>query len=131
MVTLRTPKHLTPVDFGIPSLTYRAWWEAQHGAEGWDKLDKIPRGDWMDYLRWYRRVLDLPVRNGAKVELIKPLGDGLFRVSIAGGDAVIARKVVLATGIQGGGEWHTPAMIRDNLPAISTPIPARRSITRR
>jgi len=116
MVTLRTPKHLTPVDFGIPSLTYRAWWEAQHGAEGWDRLDKIPRGDWMDYLRWYRRVLDLPVRNGAKVELIEPLGDRLFRVTIAGGDAVIARKVVLATGIQGGGEWHTPAMIRDALP---------------
>jgi hypothetical protein len=60
------------VDFGIPSLTYRAWWEAQHGAEGWNKLDKIPRGDWMDYLRWYRRVLDLPVRNGARVALVEP-----------------------------------------------------------
>jgi FAD-dependent urate hydroxylase len=116
MVTLRTPKHLTPIDFGIPSLTYRAWWEAQHGAAGWEALDKIPRGDWMDYLRWYRRVLDLPVRNDARVELIEPLGDGLFRVAIAGGGAVLARKVVLATGIQGGGEWHTPAMIRDNLP---------------
>lgn len=116
MVTLRTPKQLTPIDFGIPSLTFRAWWEAQHGAAGWDALDKIPRGDWMDYLRWYRRVLKLPVRNRAKVESIEPLGDGLFRVSLSGGDAVIARKVVLATGIQGGGEWHTPAMIRDKLP---------------
>lgn len=116
MVTLRTPKQLTPIDFGIPSLTFRAWWEAQHGATGWAALDKIPRGHWMDYLRWYRRVLDLPLRNGARVDLIEPLGDGLFRVSVAGGDPVIARKVVLATGIQGGGEWHTPAMIRDALP---------------
>jgi hypothetical protein len=116
MVTLRTPKHLTPIDFGIPSLTYRAWWEAQHGAQGWAAVDKIARSDWMDYLRWYRRVLDLPVRNGAKVELIMPLGHGLFQVDIAGADPVITRKVVLATGIQGGGEWHTPAMIHDNLP---------------
>ncbi|MDE1916591.1 MAG: NAD(P)/FAD-dependent oxidoreductase [Sphingomonadales bacterium] len=116
MVTLRTPKHLTPIDFGIPSLTYRAWWEAQHGEQGWHALDKIPRGDWMAYLRWYRQVLDLPVRNDAKVEAIEPLGDGLFRIAIAGGDVVLARKVVLATGIQGGGEWHTPPMVRENLP---------------
>jgi cation diffusion facilitator CzcD-associated flavoprotein CzcO len=116
MVTLRTPKHLTPVDFGIPSLTFRAWWEAQHGPAGWDALDKIARGEWMAYLRWYRRVLNLPVRNGAKVDLVDPLGDGLFRVMLAGGESILARKVVLATGIQGGGEWHTPDMIRDNLP---------------
>jgi len=116
MVTLRTPKHLTPIDLGVPSLTFRAWWEAQHGPAGWEALDKITRDDWMDYLRWYRRVLDLPVRNGAKVELVEPLGDGLFRVAIAGAEPVVARKVVLATGIQGGGEWHTPAMIRDHLP---------------
>ena len=116
MITLRTPKHLTPLDFGVPSLTFRAWWEAQHGAAGWEALDKIAREHWMAYLRWYRRVLGLPLRNGAKVELVEPLGDGLFRVALAGGEAVLARKVVLATGIQGGGEWHTPAMIRDALP---------------
>lgn len=117
MVTLRTPKHLNPIDFGIPSLTYRAWWEAQHGAAGWDAVDKIARGDWMDYLRWYRRVLDLPVENGAKLARIEPLPErGLHRLHFASGAVELARKVVLATGIQGGGEWHTPAMVRDNLP---------------
>jgi hypothetical protein len=117
MVTLRTPKSLNPIDFGIPSLTYRAWWEAQHGAEGWAAVDKIARGDWMDYLRWYRRVLALPLRSAAKVVLIEPLpGHGLHRLHLADGDTLLARKVVLATGIQGGGEWHTPPEIRDNLP---------------
>jgi len=122
MITLRTPKDLTPIDFGIPALTFRAWYEAQHGAAGWAALDKIARGDWMAYLRWYRRVLDLPVRNDARVAAIAPMtgepgGDGLFRVELANGAApLIARKVVLATGIQGGGEWHTPAMVRDGLP---------------
>jgi cation diffusion facilitator CzcD-associated flavoprotein CzcO len=116
MITLRTPKDLTPIDFGLPSLTFRAWYEAQYGAEGWEQLDKIPRGTWMDYLRWYRRVLDLPVANGGKVTSIEPLPGAMFRLMLAGGDTLIARKVVLATGIQGGGEWHTPALIKDKLP---------------
>ncbi|HSZ51959.1 MAG TPA: 2-oxo-4-hydroxy-4-carboxy-5-ureidoimidazoline decarboxylase [Caulobacteraceae bacterium] len=117
MITLRTPKHLTPIDFGIPSLTCRAWWEAQYGRRSWDDLGKIPRGDWMRYLRWYRRVLGIPVRNDARVERTEPMGDGLHRVSVAGAAALTARKVILATGIQGGGEWHTPAFIRDALAA--------------
>jgi len=116
MLTLRTPKGLNPIDFGVPALTYRAWWEAQHGAEGWAAVDKIARGDWMAYLRWYRRVLALPVRNATKLATIEPIGGGLHRLHLAEGAPLPARKVVLATGIQGGGEWHTPDMIRDALP---------------
>lgn len=116
MITLRTPKELNPIDFGVPALTYRAWWEAQHGAAGWDAVDKIARGDWMDYLRWYRRVLLLPVRNDTRLTRIEPLGDGLHRLHIEGQPPLLTRKVILATGIQGGGEWHTPAMISDTLP---------------
>ncbi|WP_298397719.1 NAD(P)/FAD-dependent oxidoreductase [Sphingobium sp.] len=116
MITLRTPKTLNPIDFGVPALTYRAWWEAQHGATGWDAVDKITRGDWMEYLRWYRRVLALPVRNETRLTLIEPLGNGLHRLHLDGQEPLLARKVILATGIQGGGEWHTPAMIRDALP---------------
>jgi len=116
MVTLRTPKGLTPIDFGVPALTYRAWWEAQHGPAGWDAVDKIARGDWMDYLRWYRRVLALPVRNETRLELVEPLGGGLHRLHLEGAAPLLARKVVLATGIQGGGEWHVPPMIAEALP---------------
>ena len=111
MITLRTPKALTTIDFGMPNLTFRAFWEAQHGAEGWEQLGKIPRRAWMAYLRWYRQVLDLPVRNEARVVGIEPR-DGLYRVSLAGGETLLARKVILATGIQGGGEWHAPAFVQ-------------------
>ncbi|THF72713.1 flavin-containing monooxygenase [Cohnella fermenti] len=121
MMTLRTPKHLTAIEMGIPSLTFRSWWEAQHGAESWERVDKIPRGDWMNYLRWYRGVLKLPVVNDAKLRLIEPLERGLHRLHVQGNGipsgTLLARKVVLATGIQGGGEWHIPAMIKENLPA--------------
>ncbi|QAY66085.1 FAD/NAD(P)-binding protein [Paenibacillus protaetiae] len=119
MRTLRTPKHLTSIDLGVPSLTFRAWWEAQHGPEGWEALDKIPRKEWMSYLRWYRDELKLPVRNEVKLTLIEPVQDGVYRLSIEGAGApssrLLARKVVLATGIQGGGEWHVPSFIADHL----------------
>ena len=117
MITLRTPKELTPIDFGIPALTFRAWWEAQYGTASWHELGRIPREDWMRYLLWYRRVLNLPVRNGEHVELVEPLGEHLFAVHLAGGERITARKVVLATGIQGGGAWWTPEFVRDSLPA--------------
>jgi cation diffusion facilitator CzcD-associated flavoprotein CzcO len=117
MVTLRTPKHLTSIDLGLPSLTFRAWWEAQHGVAGWEALDKIPREQWMDYLRWYRRVLRIPVRNDTRLLRVEPLPAlGLHRLDLAGGDVLLARKVVLATGIQGGGQWSVPKLVSERLP---------------
>jgi cation diffusion facilitator CzcD-associated flavoprotein CzcO len=116
MITLRTPKHVTGPDLGIPSLAPRAWFEARHGAEAWDRLGKIDRHDWQDYLGWYRRVLDLPVRNGVRVTAIRPDGD-LLAAEVDGGEVRLARRIVLATGIEGGGRWQIPRTIADNLPA--------------
>lgn len=119
MVTLRTPKHLNSIDLGLPSLTFRAWWEAQHGPEGWEELGKIPREEWMNYLRWYRRMLELPVMNQVRLKRIEPGERGIHRLQIAGAQdtpgLLLARKVVLATGIQGGGEWHVPKEISANI----------------
>ncbi|KKI90443.1 monooxygenase [Bacillus sp. SA1-12] len=121
MVTLRTPKHLTSIDLGIPSLTFRSYWVAQFGEKGWEAIDKIPRVDWMNYLRWYRNVLNLPVINEVKLTLIEPLENGKHKLHITGNRApsqtLLARKVILATGIQGGGEWRVPKMISENLPS--------------
>ncbi|ALC83055.1 MULTISPECIES: flavin-containing monooxygenase [Bacillus] len=121
MVTLRTPKHLTSIDLGVPSLTFRSWWEAQFGPQGWEEVDKIPRGDWMNYLRWYRKVLNLPVMNEVKLKQIEPTEERIYRLHIEGAgapsDTLLARKVILATGIQGGGEWHVPQMISEKLPS--------------
>ncbi|HVL58304.1 MAG TPA: hypothetical protein VM491_17540, partial [Burkholderiaceae bacterium] len=41
MQMLRSPKHLTGPDLGIPSLTFRAWYEARFGADGWAQLHKV------------------------------------------------------------------------------------------
>jgi cation diffusion facilitator CzcD-associated flavoprotein CzcO len=118
MVTLRTPKDLTSIDLGVPSLTFRAWWEAQHGEAGWEALGKIPREQWMAYLRWYRKVLAIPVRNQTRLLAIEPdPASGVHRLRLAHGETLLARKVVLATGIQGGGDWVVPEWISQKLPA--------------
>ncbi|MEN0659751.1 NAD(P)-binding domain-containing protein [Caldifermentibacillus hisashii] len=120
MVTLRTPKHLTTIDFGIPSLTFRSFWEAQYGPDSWEQVNKIPRTDWMDYLRWFRQILNLPVINEVKLQLIEPTEKGIHRLHLEGKNipskTILTRKVILATGIQGGGEWHIPSFIKRNLP---------------
>ena len=72
MHTLRSPKHFTGPDLDIPSLTYQSWHEARFGDEDWQKLDLISRKLWAEYLLWFRRVVDLPVRNGCEVIEISP-----------------------------------------------------------
>ena len=113
METLRSPKQLAGPALGIPSLTFRAWFEAQFGRDEWDALDKIPRLQWMDYLRWYRGVLALPVRNGHRVTDLRPRGDGLVELAVEaeGGTATRAwaRRVVVATGRAGLGGPALPA----------------------
>lgn len=116
MWTLRSPKHVTGPDLGIPSLAPRSWFEAVYGEAGWEALGKWPRHDWQDYLDWYRATLELPVRNDARVDGFAPDGD-LIRVAVNGGEAVYCRKLVLATGIEGMGDWSVPSCIRHGLPA--------------
>ena len=116
-------------DLGIPSLTFQSYYEAKYGIAAWEALDKIPKEEWMNYLMWYRDTLNLPVRNSTKVTAITPEdgSGGIFRIEVASTAAadndgssnsssvLYARKVVLATGIQGGGEWHVPAIVRDSV----------------
>ena len=112
METLRSPKELTGPALGLPALTFRAWFEAQFGLVAWDALDKIPRLQWADYLRWYRRVMGLDLRNRQQVRAVHPRIDGVVQLDVVdeaeGGRSyrVLARHVVLATGRDGlGGPW--------------------------
>ncbi|GFM79952.1 FAD-dependent oxidoreductase [Pseudomonas cichorii] len=118
METLRSPKQLTGPALGLPALTFRAWYEAQFGTSAWEALDKIPRLQWAQYLRWYRRVIDLDVRNRQRVLAVQPQADGWVRLRVEGPQGeheVSARHVVLATGRDGlGGPWVPP--LADQLP---------------
>jgi cation diffusion facilitator CzcD-associated flavoprotein CzcO len=118
MAILRTPKYQVGIDHGLPSLTTRAWYEATYGPGSWADMVRVGREDWMAYLRWYRKVLNLPVRNDVAVVDIRHAGRWfvLSTVSDAGHGVVRARRVVLATGFDGAGAWHLPPEIAAALP---------------
>jgi len=109
METLRSPKQLAGPALGIASLTFRAWFIAQFGDAAWEALDKIPRLQWMDYLRWYREALGLQVHNEHLVTDVLPRADGLVELRLlhrGRAQQAFARRVVLATGRAGlGGPW--------------------------
>jgi len=117
MRTLRTPKHVTGPDLGLPSLTPRSWYEAQHGEGSWAKLGLIPKDGWAAYLAWYRQTLGIPVRPDTRVGALRfSVEDAAWEVPCAGAETLYARRVILSTGIDGSGQWDVPALIRDGLP---------------
>ena len=121
MITLRTLKFLTGPDLGFPSLTFRAWHQAQYGRRAWEDLVRIPRQEWMRYLVWFRETLGLPVHNDVRLTRIEPLGD-LIAAHLAtpdGPEVAITRKLILASGIQGAGEPRVPPFVQANLPRAS------------
>jgi cation diffusion facilitator CzcD-associated flavoprotein CzcO len=119
MPELRTPKEVTGIDLGIPSLTARAWYEARFGRHAWERIDKISPQVWHKYLDWYRDVLDLPVENEVEVTSIEPADDLLLVHLLRTGqiERVHARKIVLATGIEGSGCWRAPRALVAELSA--------------
>lgn len=119
MDTLRTPKYTTGPDCNIPSLTFQAWYEAQYGEKGWESIDFIPRLEWASYLQWLRNFLKLPIENRAKVGAIRWLeSEKCFVVPVTSSSfkEVYSRKIILATGLQGSGEWTVPEHVLKNIP---------------
>lgn len=121
MDTLRTPKYTIGPDCDIPSLTVRSWFEAIYGEAKWNEIDFIPRLDWASYLKWLREFLKLPIVNNTKVGSIQWSDkENCFVLPCKSKNnlqsVVYARKIILATGLQGSGEWHVPDHIRNNIP---------------
>ncbi|WP_458792790.1 NAD(P)-binding domain-containing protein [Yoonia sp. MH D7] len=110
METLRSPKELIGPAYGHGALTFQAWYRAQHGAEAWDKLGKIPRPMWMEYLKWYRRTLQIPTENGISVERVEPEGK-LLRLHLSDTDSILTRKLIFATGRDGTGQPNIPSFV--------------------
>ena len=120
MKTLRTRPELTGPCLGIPSLTVQHWWEAQHGAGSYASLKLLPTEAWAQYLDWYQQVLSLPVRaetEAGPLRWVEALR--CFEVPFTSATArgcVLARRVIVATGIEGSGAWLVPSFIAKALP---------------
>lgn len=121
METLRTRKDAAGTALGIPSLSFRAWFEAQYGVEAFIAMERVPRAMWMEYLVWYRRVLAVPVQNETAVTAIKLRDDGLIALTLehsGQSSATLAHRVIVATGIDGLGV--------PSLPDVAATLPAHR-----
>ncbi len=117
MKELRTPKALNGMEFGCPNLSVQRWYMTRYGPDAWNKITRIPRGRWMEYLRWYRKTLDIAVENETEVTGIRP-AEKFIEVETLKGDKRSKRyacTVVLATGFDGAGRWAVPDFIRDTL----------------
>ena len=103
MLTLRTPKHITEPDLGVPSLTPRSWFSAVHGEAAGDALTKSGRTG-----RRTSTGTDRCCSSLSRMAATSPtscLEGALPRLIVRTGDRtreVLARKIVLATGIDGG-----------------------------
>ncbi len=63
---------------------------------------------------------EIPFWSGTRVGAMRwHAADSAWELPCTGnaGGRLLARRVVLATGIDGSGAWEVPAMIRDALPA--------------
>jgi cation diffusion facilitator CzcD-associated flavoprotein CzcO len=112
---IRSPKDITGADLGFPSLSIESFFKAMHGAAAWERIERVPRTDWMDYLRWYRDIADLEIENEIGVTDID-FGPDAVRLSTTDGRTILARQVVLATGMEGGGGWNVAPFIAHALP---------------
>lgn len=116
MNTLRSPKHLTGPDLGIPSLSFRAWFSALHGDEAWVSLYKINRLDWNRYLHWVRDRIGINVENDIEFKAVTPSAEhpeSILDVIIehrADGrkELIRCRHLVLALGRDGSGSLRWP-----------------------
>lgn len=123
MITLRTPKHITGIDGGLPNLTIRAWYEAKFGEDAWQKVTLIPKEHWADYLNWVRDVMAIPVESDTTCGAITwDSRERCFAIPTTdkSGKAQVrfARTAVLATGIDGSGGWTLPPVLEALPPTL-------------
>jgi cation diffusion facilitator CzcD-associated flavoprotein CzcO len=100
MPDLRTRKNVIGMEHGYPNLTFRAFFEAREGLAAYAAMPRISCEDWVAYLMWMRKALNLPVQNSSRLKSLEPEG-ALLRLTIdqAGKEQILyARRVVLATG---------------------------------
>ncbi|MDH3242120.1 MAG: NAD(P)/FAD-dependent oxidoreductase [Alphaproteobacteria bacterium] len=117
MPDLRTRKTVIGMEHGYPNLTFRAYFEAREGLAAYAAMPRISCEDWVGYLMWMRKLLNLPVQNASRLKSLAPVGN-LLRLTIdhAGREQTLyARRVVLATGPLAMGGANIPPEV-DGLP---------------
>lgn len=118
MPTLRTPKDRPGPELGILPLSFKSWFIACNDEKAYAAMVRIPRTTWANYLTWFRKVLAIQIRFSTRVLSVHAAGENL-RVTLESAGVRLTettRKLVLATGLIGGGTRNLPTVIAANLP---------------
>jgi FAD-dependent urate hydroxylase len=116
MLRLRTAKTLVGPELGNPALGFRAWYEARHGSAAYDAFTQAATADWAGYLVWFRARAGVTARHGTRLTRLEPDAGGRFRLHLRhdGTETVeVARKVILANGVEGIGGPDIPTVLAD------------------
>lgn len=118
MRTLRTPKTYSGPELGIPQLSFRHWYTGRFGAAAYDAIVRIPRQTWQDYIDWYGKAVNVAVQHEHRLVDIAPSdqGLGLSFETPQGVVSISARRLVLATGMDGMGGPYVPPAVAANIP---------------
>lgn len=116
MRSLRTEKTITGPELGNPLLSFRHWHGLTCGPDAFETLDKIPRLMWQHYLDWF--ALQTEARpfwqhRLEKVEAASPLV--LYFDTPEGKKRILARRLVIAGGMDGFGAAYIPQELRQRL----------------
>jgi len=116
MNVLRTPKTRSGPELGNPALGFRAWYEGLHDKEAFDAIGTIARTDWAEYLKWFQKQIDVPVRYETRLLDLQPTEEGHLQLHLLDDGVEVvetARKVIFATGVEGCGGPSIPAIFED------------------
>ena len=120
MHKLRTLKSLPGPEMSEALLSYQTWYEARHGQDAYQRLDRIGRSSWAQYLRWFAVQTSAPIRRGVKLADVNSVSGGLelsLVDSLGAQWTERCRHLVVATGFAGSGSPVIPAAVKRGLPA--------------
>ena len=128
---LRSPKTLTGPALGVPSLTFRAWYEAKYGLNAGKRFTRHKR-TWVEYLPAAENAgfAGQPWRCAGNARTCRHFIQAVLNENGAR-RSVMTRRVVLATGRAGAGGDFWPDFVDPESSPILPPIPMMTSISAR
>ena len=111
------PQSTSPVRIGHPEPHIEAGGKRSTGKPVGARSGANPKEAWAAYLTFYRETLGIPLRAETRVGALRwDARENAWRVPCSSADAarrpaadvIFARRVVLATGIDGSGTWYLP-----------------------
>lgn len=119
MKTLRSGKDLTGPALLDNALSFKSWFLKTYSEEKWNSIIKASVTDWMDYLKWLKLELQLPISYNYRLENIEVKEEftklTFYDENLNEPKFIKVERVILATGRDGFGGLEIPSFLQ-NIP---------------